>query len=122
MSFLPFSCAAKKRDSEAVAEHSELYCDDDTSLKERLQRAEEVRDYSAALGNCVQYCHCVQHTDAQARDALSAENAELQARLAEANAKIQELQAHIGMIRQHTIGFILEQMNTLNPELVGSEV
>jgi RAS guanyl-releasing protein 3 len=39
----------------------------------------------------------------------------LQAQLAEANAKIQELQAHITMIRQHTIGFILEQMEAAGP-------
>ena len=51
----------------------------------------------------------------QARDAYRSENADLQARLAEANAKVQELQAHIAMIRQHTIGFILEQMNTAGP-------
>ena len=58
----------------------------------------------------------------QARDALSAENAELHAKLAEANAKIQQLQAHISQIRQHTIGFILEQMNTLNPQHSSTEV
>lgn len=51
----------------------------------------------------------------QARDALSAENSELLAKLAEANAKIHQLQSHIAVIRQHTIGFILEQMNTLSP-------
>ena len=51
----------------------------------------------------------------QARDALSTENSELQARLAEAHAMIQEVQAHIAMIRQHNIGFILEQMNTMGP-------
>lgn len=53
----------------------------------------------------------------QARDALSAENRELHAKLAEANAKNQQLQAHIAQIRQHTIGFILEQMSTLNPHM-----
>lgn len=89
----------KPRVSQANQPHTgELYCDDDISLKERLQRAEE------------------------ARDALSAENAELHAKLAEANAKIQQLQAHISQIRQHTIGFILEQMNTLNPQHSSTEV
>lgn len=64
----------------------------------------------------VSRCHSIDcHMYSQARDAYSLENAELQARLAEANAKIQELQAHIAMIRQHTIGFILEQMNTAGP-------
>ena len=53
----------------------------------------------------------------QARDALSAENAELHAKLAEANAKIQQLNGYIATIRQHTIGFILEQMNTLQPQM-----
>lgn len=72
---------------------------DESSLKERLQRAEA------------------------ARDALSVENRELQARLAEANAKVQQLQGHVAMIRQHTIGFILEQMNALNPHMEpGTEV
>lgn len=59
----------------------------------------------------------------QARDALSVENAELQARLVEANAKIAQLQEHMSEIRRHTIGFILEQMNTLNPQIAsGTEV
>lgn len=90
----------KSRSQNAVNPHSaELYCDDDISLKERLQRAEA------------------------ARDALSVENAELQSRLAEANARIYQLQSHVAMIRQHTIGFILEQMNTLNPQMEpGTEV
>ena len=52
----------------------------------------------------------------QARDALSAENTDLHAQLADANAKIQQLNGYIAMIRQHTIGFILEQMNTLTPQ------
>lgn len=63
-------------------------------------------------------CHPVNDiipTNLQARDALSAENSELLAKLAEANAKIHQLQSHITVIRQHTIGFILEQMNTLSP-------
>ena len=46
---------------------------------------------------------------------MSAENAELHAKIAEANAKIQQLNGYIATIRQHTIGFILEQMNTLQP-------
>ena len=53
----------------------------------------------------------------QARDALSAENSELLGKLAEANAKIQQLNGYIATIRQHTIGFILEQMNTLQPQM-----
>ncbi|XP_064394333.1 RAS guanyl-releasing protein 2-A-like [Halichondria panicea] len=93
---------SKGRQASAVnPEGLELYCDDDISLKERLQRAEV------------------------ARDALSAENSELLAKLAEANAKIHQLQSHIAVIRQHTIGFILEQMNTLNPSMTappGTEV
>lgn len=83
----------KRQQQSANADGAELYCDDDISLKERLQRAEA------------------------ARDALSAENRELHAKLAEANAKNQQLQAHIAQIRQHTIGFILEQMSTLNPHM-----
>jgi hypothetical protein len=84
--------AAKKALSivEAGAD-SEVYGHGESLLRERLQRAEE------------------------ARDAYSQENADLQAQLAEANAKIQELQAHITMIRQHTIGFILEQMEAAGP-------
>ena len=62
-------------------------------------------------------------TPPQARDALSAETAELHAKLAEANSKILQLQSHVATIRQHTIGFILEQMNTLNPTMnSGTEV
>ena len=59
--------------------------------------------------------------NSQARDALSAENAQLHARLSEANSRIQQLSAHVAMMRQHTIGFILEQMNTLSPDM-GTEV
>lgn len=83
------------RQSNANELSSDVYGDDDISVKERLARAEA------------------------ARDALSAENSELLAKLAEANAKIHQLQSHIAVIRQHTIGFILEQMNTLNPTGAG---
>lgn len=57
---------------------------------ERLQRAEE------------------------ARDALAAEVSEVKKENVELRAQILALQQHIGQIRQHTIGFILEQMNTLS--------
>ena len=50
----------------------------------------------------------------QARDTLSAGNAELHAHLEEARVKIHALQQHLDVIRGHTIGFILEQMNTRN--------
>ena len=49
----------------------------------------------------------------QARDTLSAENADLREQLREAKIKIHTLQQHLEVIRGHTIGFILEQMNTL---------
>ena len=48
---------------------------------------------------------------------MSAEKAELHAKIAEANAKIQQLNGYIATIRQHTIRFILEQMNTLQPQM-----
>ena len=48
----------------------------------------------------------------QARDTLSAENADLCEQLREAKIKIHALQQHLEVIRSHTIGFILEQMNT----------
>ena len=101
------SPTAKKTDS--VVEggtDTELYLPADSLLRERLQRAEEV-SLSYGLHQPIFLL--------QARDAYAQENAELQAQLAEANAKIQELQAHISMIRQHTIGFILEQMSTAGP-------
>ena len=50
----------------------------------------------------------------QARDALAAEVSELKKDNMELKAQIVALQQHIGQIRQHTIGFILEQMNTLS--------
>ena len=50
----------------------------------------------------------------QARDTLSVENVELHAQLEEAKVKIHALQQHLDVIRDHTIGFILEQMNTLH--------
>lgn len=87
------TCIAKsKRKIMASTSNGEFDFEGEYSLKDRLQRAE------------------------QARDALSAENTELHAQLAEANAKIQQLNSYIAMIRQHTIGFILEQMNTLQPQ------
>ena len=85
----------------------ELYGHGDSLLRECLQRAEEVRIDAPVT---------VVHVSLlQARDAYALENADLQAQLAEAKAKIQELQAYISMIRQHTIGFILEQMSTAGP-------
>ena len=58
----------------------------------------------------------------QARDTLSAENAELHAHLEEARVKIHALQQHLDVIRGHTIGFILEQMNTLHIETKESQL
>eukprot|EP00731_Ephydatia_muelleri_P022221 Em0014g812a len=88
----------KRPESMPLDAGSDVYYEDSTaSLKERLERAEA------------------------ARDALSAENAQLHARLSEANSRIQQLSAHVAMMRQHTIGFILEQMNTLSPDM-GTEV
>ena len=110
-------------------EGPELYADDDISLKERLQRAEAVSTHTHTHIH-IPHTHTPHpqyirtFTPSQARDALSAENSELLAKLAEANAKIHQLQSHIAVIRQHTIGFILEQMNTLNPTMStpGTEV
>jgi len=50
----------------------------------------------------------------QARDTLSAENAELHEQLQEAKVKIHTLQQHLEVIRGHIIVFILEQMSTLH--------
>ena len=58
----------------------------------------------------------------QARDTLSAENAELREQLREAKVKIHALQQHLEVIRGHTIGFILEQMNTLHIETKESQL
>jgi len=58
----------------------------------------------------------------QARDTLSAENAELHAQLEEVKVKIHALQQHLDVIRGHTIGFILEQMNTLHIETKESQL
>ena len=58
----------------------------------------------------------------QARDTLSADNAELREQLREAKVKIHALQQHLEVIRGHTIGFILEQMNTLHIETKESQL
>ncbi|XP_003385782.2 PREDICTED: ras guanyl-releasing protein 3-like [Amphimedon queenslandica] len=84
---------ARRYTAVASTSNGEYDVNDELSLKERLRRAES------------------------ARDALSAENSELLGKLAEANAKIQQLNGYIATIRQHTIGFILEQMNTLQPQM-----
>ena len=57
----------------------------------------------------------------QARDTLSAENAELHAQLEEAKVKIHTLLQHFDVIRGHTFGFILEQMNALHIEALHIE-
>ena len=58
----------------------------------------------------------------QARDTLSAENADLREQLREAKVRIHALQQHLETIRGHTIGFILEQMNTLHIETKESQL
>ena len=58
----------------------------------------------------------------QARDTLSPENAKLREQLREAKVKIHALQQHVKVIRGHTIGFILEQMNTLHIETKESQL
>ncbi|XP_046564912.1 ras guanyl-releasing protein 3-like isoform X1 [Haliotis rubra] len=50
----------------------------------------------------------------EAREQLMDENLRLRARLETANEQILTLKAHIGVIRQNTISFILEQMDALN--------
>ena len=50
----------------------------------------------------------------QERDELLNENETLKTRVTSQQEQIQTLQRHIGVIRQHTISFILEQMDTLN--------
>ena len=58
----------------------------------------------------------------QASDTLSAENADLCEQLREAKIKIHALQQHLEVIRGHTIGFTLEQMNTLHIETKESQL
>ena len=53
---------------------------------------------------------------------LSADNAELRKQLREAKVKIHALQQYLEVIRGHTIGFILEQMNTLHIETKESQL
>ncbi|CAG5131531.1 unnamed protein product, partial [Candidula unifasciata] len=49
-----------------------------------------------------------------AREKLTKENAHLRSRLELANDQISMLKSHIGVIRQNTIAFILEQMDALH--------
>ena len=49
-------------------------------------------------------------------------NADLCEQLREARVKIHTLQQHLEVIRGHTIGFILEQMNTLHIETKESQL
>ena len=58
----------------------------------------------------------------QARDILSAENVELHEQLQEPKVRVHALQQHLEVIRGHTIGFILEQMNTLRVETKESQL
>ncbi|BFZ07017.1 hypothetical protein BsWGS_10056 [Bradybaena similaris] len=50
----------------------------------------------------------------EAREKLTKENAHLRSRLELANDQISMLKSHIGVIRQNTIAFILEQMDALH--------
>ncbi|XP_013386601.1 ras guanyl-releasing protein 3 isoform X2 [Lingula anatina] len=70
--------------------NNEEFYEDPTSLYERLVEAEETRDK------------------------LLAENKSLKAKLENQSDQITTLKSHIGLIRQHTITFILDQMDTLH--------
>jgi RAS guanyl-releasing protein 3 len=50
----------------------------------------------------------------QTQDKLLAENEALRSQLNVQGEQIDTLKAHIGVIRQHTITFILDQMDTLH--------
>ena len=50
----------------------------------------------------------------QERERLEAENGQLLARLNAQSEQISTLKQQIGLIRQHTITFILDQMDTLH--------
>ncbi|XP_019642508.1 PREDICTED: ras guanyl-releasing protein 3-like isoform X1 [Branchiostoma belcheri] len=68
----------------------EVFVEEDVgSLRERLRQSEE------------------------ARAKLASENQTLQTELASAHDRIKLLQSHIGQIRQHTVSFILDQMDIL---------
>lgn len=54
----------------------------------------------------------------QARDSLLTENANLSSQLDEADKKINVLQDHLDLLRQHTVSFILEQMDSLQLQKV----
>ncbi|XP_077870593.1 LOW QUALITY PROTEIN: ras guanyl-releasing protein 3-like [Saccoglossus kowalevskii] len=78
-----------RQEEDDIDNYGESY-EGETDLEERLSRAE------------------------QARDLLSTENERLQKQLHTAEEKINTLQSHISLIRQHTITFILDQMDTLH--------
>ncbi|XP_070578559.1 ras guanyl-releasing protein 3-like isoform X1 [Ptychodera flava] len=82
-------CLNEEDDDDDIDNYGESY-EEETDMHERLARAE------------------------QARDLLSTENERLQKQLHAAQEKINTLQNHIGVIRQHTITFILDQMDTLH--------
>ena len=58
--------------------------------------------------------HTEVHYLLQAREKLMEENSKLRSRLDVANEQIVTLKSHIGVIRQNTIAFILEQMDALH--------
>jgi len=50
----------------------------------------------------------------QTRDELLRENEELRGRIELQGEQLSAMRAHMGVIRQHTIAFILDQMDTLH--------
>jgi len=55
------------------------------------------------------FCYCLQE-----RDRIIKENNLLRTKVDSQNDQIATLKTHIGVIRQHTITFILDQMDTLH--------
>ncbi|XP_064622247.1 ras guanyl-releasing protein 3-like isoform X2 [Lineus longissimus] len=84
------SCSSSRDDLGSEASDAAEFYEDPNSLYERLVKAEEDRDK------------------------LHSENALLKCKLDVQGETINTLKSHIGLIRQHTITFILDQMDTLH--------
>jgi len=59
-------------------------------------------------------CVLIGAFDWQARDELARENDQLRCRLELQNEQLSAMRSHLGVIRQHTVTFILDQMDTLH--------
>jgi len=80
-----------------------------------VEHCTQIGLHKAGMAPLLGYAHAERDMSVwQVRDKLARENEQLRSRVELQGEQLSAMRAHIGVIRQHTITFILDQMDTLH--------